>query len=287
MSKGLFNIDGFDQMVESSEIKLNNDLLDMSINEEGEMGPKPDGGLSEYPSSKPYDTSSITVPKNSEISEEAYNKAICQLQKSFKEAYEVTNMLLGANVITESQRLQEEFTNKAIIESYENGPIFEAVQRSDKKAVKKIVNNLRDKLEDRLEEDGVRFKVPRVWVEIIGSVLSPIRLGRTVATIWTKRLWQILGICYVEEGNITKLCDDLTKEFKEELGDYKIIYSMTIATLADMFRKKFNWKNDKNVYLLIVDKKLPNEINKMQEDIADAIKAARAEDEEAKDKKDK
>ena len=78
--------------------------------------------------------------------------------------------------------------------------------------------------------------------------------------VWHTRMWQVLGICITEEGNIKDIADDLTKKYADELGEYKVLYSKIKPTIVDMFRTKFGWKNVGKTYLLIVDKKIPQEV---------------------------
>ena len=180
MSKGLFDLTGFENMNE-------NDLLNVNINEssefehpeenkkfpeqdvtvpgglketpaakpaDGEEGPKPDGGLKETPAAKPDDAKSVSVPKSTTLTSDEYNDALVQLQKSFKEGYEALGMLLNTTVVEESvEDLQEDYTMNAIIESYTYGPMYEKVTRKDKAELSEIVKKLKGKILATFNQD--------------------------------------------------------------------------------------------------------------------------------------
>lgn len=172
-------------------------------------------------------------------------------------------------------QLQEEYNEKAFGESmlaaYEDGPYFEKVSRGDKDDVKKIVRKIRNDIEDVLKDDGIKFYKPHLLVRVLlGFDLAP-----AIQQIWNTRLWQVLGICHCEDGNIQGLCDRLTEKFSSELGDYKILSMRTSPALYDCFKLKFGWKNQKDVYFLLVDKKLDSELQKAQKEIGEQLKAAK------------
>ena len=64
------------------------------------------------------------------------------------------------------------------------------------------------------------------------------------------------------------------EKYKDELGEYKIIHATAYPTIVDAFKSKFNWKNTKNSYFLLVDKKLPKEVKDAIGAMDKAFKAA-------------
>ena len=152
--------------------------------------------------------------------------------------------------------LQREFTENAIAEAqYESmisGPMFEAVDRSDKKLIKSIIKNIRGKVADFADKDNVVFYKPAVFLR---TFFNHIDDDINMTTIY---LWQVLGGIILEEGNIQDYVKRLTEEFAEELGDYKILAVRVHPTTADNIRNK--GKNLRKVFFLLIDKKLNSEI---------------------------
>lgn len=281
--------------------------------EGGEKSVPIPGGDKETPTSKPYDNTIVPIPGKLELTEDEYNKYLKQSQQSLKESAEIAMMLAGANVVRKTtEELQDEIVEnamvEAMIESLESGPMFEAVDRSDKNDVKKIVKSLRSKMPDEFKSNGMKFYT----IKVMGSVLKNVIIGAAVgaakgfsggpasavvgavngavngagmgvATFFKTRLWQILGMCYIEDANIKDLTSSLTEKYKNELGEYKIIYSPLTPNLTDMFKTKFGWKNEKKAYMLLIDKKLPIEIKEALKELDQSIE----DNEEGKDKKDK
>lgn len=243
----------------------------------------PAGG--ETPNAKPYDSASITIPKGTTLTSKEYNDALDALQKSFKEGAEMLDALRQVTVVEESveerqQRYVESVLDEALLEAYENGPIFEAVKKDDKDAVKAIVKTLRGKIPGMLKGAGIKFKPPKTFLRLLlnsrriggmhGTETSKDNVADTVSW-WTTRFWQVLGVVYCENANIKTLIEKLNNELADELNGYKILYSLSIPGLYDLWNLKFGWKNRKEVYFLIVDKKLPKELKELQKDMADAI----------------
>lgn len=318
MSRGLFNLEGIEAMSEDTVLSVNinessaefgsnspatnptvtfdsnaTGSKDSSISVPGGDKETPSakpydassisipGGDGETPHSKPYDANSVSIPAKTTLTADVYNSTMAALKKSFQEAVEVLSVLENSTVVEKSKEdLQKEYTESvlenALLESYENGPIFEAVERSDKKEVKKIVGSLRSKVGSFLKEDKISFYKPQL---IIRALLAP---DAALYQVWTTRLWQVLGIMNVESGVAKEIADKLTAEFKETLGDYKIIPAKAIPSLGDVFRTKFNWKNRNGAYFLIVDKKLPSDLKATQKEIADASNEGSAKKEEPK-----
>ena len=233
-------------------------------------------GTSETPKAKPYDASSVSVPTKVTLTADVYNNALSALKKSFKESVDIIEMLENAEVINKSiEEQQEEYIESVIgdqlLAAYENGPIFEAVKRGDKDAVKDIVRSLRSKIKDDLHDAKVKFYKPNLVARALAGLVLPLEANASIQQIWQTRLWQVLGVCLVEAGNIKDVADNLTKKYESELGEYKILYAAAYPTLADLFRVKFNWKNSKGCYFLMVDKKLPKELTEFQKDVKQAI----------------
>lgn len=321
MSKGLFNLEGIDAMTEDSILSINineagaefgsnspatNPTVTFDSNATGSKDTtvavpggdketptaKPydsssvtiPGGDGETPHAKPYDANSVSIPAKTTLTADTYNSTMTALKKSFQEAVEILSVLENAKVVEKSEEeLQKEYTESvlenALLEAYENGPIFEAVDRSDKKEVKKIVGSLRSKVASFLKENKISFYKPQL---VIRALLAP---NAAIDQIWSNRLWQVLGIVNAEPGVVKDLADKLTAEYKDILGDYKIIPAKAIATLTDVFRTKFNWKNRNGAYFLIVDKKLPSDLKAAQSEIVDARSEGSPKKEEPTDDK--
>ena len=215
------------------------------------------GGDSETPHAKPYDASSISVPSKVTLTSDQYNNALASLKKSFKEGAEIMEMLERVNVVeTTLIDKQKEFVENAILTAYEDGPMFEAVKRDDKDEVKEIVRKIRADVAKDMIDDDVTFYKPNHLL----SLIDPGAAARLICHVWTNRMWQVLGEVLIEKGNVDDLCKRLTTKYKDELGDYKIIPYEAAPTIIDLFRAKFNWKNQLNCYILIIDKKVPSEI---------------------------
>lgn len=293
-SKGLFDLSRIESMGDD-------DIISMNINEEAEFSTKtPDvnhpevsfetngasgkntstpsmsnhktydnssvtipGGDKETPSAKPYDNHSISIPGKVTLTTDQYNNALNALKKSFKEGAEIIEMLENVNVVEVTVfDEQNEFTENAILSAIEDGPIFESVKRNDKHDVKDIVRTLRPSIKDDLKDDKVKFYKPNTFASLL------LNQPRLIVQVICNRLWQVLGVVLIEEGNVDDLCKRLTEKYKDTLGDYKIIPYATSPSIVDAFRVKFNWKNMLSPYMLIVDRKLPSEIvNATKEDI--------------------
>ena len=223
-------------------------------------------GLSEKPSAGEYNDgyAKVSIPAGATITDSAYNAAIANLHKTFKESAAMMEILQNVKVVpagVTTESLQEEAIANAIYESIINGPLFEAVDASDKSKVRRIVSKLKGKMEEACEDvGGARFVKPS-W--IARFLLDPTGLGaaQAFAAAVNNRLYQILGILYLEEGNLRTIIDGLNKKFSSELEEYKILETRIMPSLIDIIRTKFGWKNTKNAFLLVVDKKLPSELS--------------------------
>lgn len=264
----MFKLDEFENetIVESTDIGNDSidDDIDENINESGnnEIPEKPTAKLEgdttnqlpggEQPATRPKDETKIMTGSGTEIKAEVYNSAMDALKKSFKEATELIDMLTNCTIVEKSAAdLQAEFTENAIYESYINGPYFERVDRTDKDEVKEIVKSLKSKIAANCKGKNAKFYQPNKFMRWFVS-----------GEWWNTRLWQILGVVLIEEHNVDEIAKDLTEKFKDELGEYKILPTRTPRSFLDLFRTKFNWKNEWNAYFLLVDRKLDNEIKK-------------------------
>lgn len=308
--KDFLNI-GLENVNESGE---NSDLLSGNVDEVVTEGadvniPVP-GGLSEKPAGVPADQN-IPVPSKVEITSDAYNDALKNLQKTFKEGADLIEQLSNMIVVNESaeEKLMkdqnayvENAIDSALMESFINGPIFEAVTREDKNEVKNITSKIKKEIKSALKEDGVTYYEPKKIIRIILGVVSgaavgagkSMAMGKTAAVggavlggvnggikeFWSTRLWQILGVCHVESGNIGTITKNLTEKFKEDLGDYKILAVKTTPSIYDLFKTNFGWKNNKKAYFLLVDKKVPSEMKEFQTEVSKALEAAKKDDTE-------
>ena len=245
------------------------------------------GGLSETPSAKPADAASIPVPAKVTLTADQYNGALAALKKSFKEGYEIMEMLENANVVTESiEDVQDEFVENAILTAFEDGPIFEAVKREDKDGVKSIVRSLRPKIEDYFKDNKIKFYKPNILARFFTGIFVGTELTTTFQHLWKNRLWQLIGIALCEDGNIKDITDILTEKYKDELGEYKILYVKTNKNIIDLFRTKFGWKNNAKAYFILVDKKVPKELKEVENMVIDAANEEEKSEETKEEKND-
>lgn len=310
--KDIFAIDIFEENGDGD--KGYTGILDTNINEGADVSIPVPGGMSETPSAKPYDATSISIPSKTTITADQYNCTITSLKNSFKEASEVLAALEGVQIVDKSiEQMQMEFTeaciDEALLTSLENGPLYEAVKSEDKDAIKEIVLKLRTKIQSVLKEDGITFYKPNIVARCITAVLTTAGAGAAIANlgapaigavvslagasniaasakqIYNNRLWQVIGIIHSEHGTNLDIAKKLTEKFKDELGEYKILTAEAEMALYDMFKTKFGWKSNSKAYFLVVDKKLPSEIKSMQKEIAEALKKKDSTKDDAKDDK--
>jgi len=241
------------------------------------------GGDKESPSTPKYSDgyTNIPVPSSAVITVDEYNKALALLKKSYKEGFDTIAALEKCQIVNKTmEEYQDEFTeavlDEALLESFEDGPYFEAVDRKDKGNVKTIVRNLRSKIVSSVKDEGYKIYKPAVVIRLLCGLI-PVAGTKTAASgvhqVWTKRLWQVLGIVNIETANVKELCDKLTDEFKDDLGEYKVLYAKALSSLHDTFVNRFGWKNSRSSYFLLIDKKLPSEIKTFQDEVDTGIKA--------------
>ena len=198
----------------------------------------------------------------------------------------------------------------AIFDMYDSGPVFEAVKREDKKEVKKIVTSLRPKIEEFFEDNEYSFRKPNIVLRtilaaigagalpVVTSALAAIpaaaitglgtsgvfaaaslNVGKglgtggiaAVKTFWGERLWQIVGVVNVEDGNVRDVQKLLNDKFADELGGYKVLFSSHAPNLIDIIINKFGWKNRRSTYFVLIDKKLPAELKQFNDAIKDGL----------------
>ena len=229
-------------------IGIEDDIMDANINEASNEN---------NIQTETIEAAKVSNPEKKEISADVYNKAINDLQHTFKEGYEVLGMLKNLTVAPKSaEERQKEFTENAMAEamlkSIEDGPMFEAVEASDKNEVKKIVRKIRDKIDDALEDanTSLEFKPATDLMKI------------TKVSWWDTRLWQVLGVIYCSSADEKEVVDRLNEEFADELGDkYRINTwgyhhkELMRYNIFDIFKLKFGWKTQNKMYFLIVDRK--------------------------------
>ena len=225
---------------------------------DGEMGPVNAQTQTETPTAKPYDANSISIPGKATLTVDQYNQAITQLQKSFKEGAELLAALQEAEIVTESvDELQDQYLESAILDAYADGPMFESVDRSDKKELKKLVKSLRKPVIETLKKNGVKVSKDATGngAEIMKAILLGAGLGIVVPADVRRnsasKAYQI--ICSVEcnAKKKTHILGQLNKLYAEELGVYQI-KAFAIRKSSDVNKTD---EDEANRYLIYVDKK--------------------------------
>lgn len=256
----------------------------------------PPGGRNENPSATIYDKGqsvNISIPQGTTLDSRTYNAALQRLQQSYRESMEMMNMV-GASLLEltnvtvvpiseEESTLNEaaDIADEAMYQAILNSPLYEKVGRDDKDKVQDIVHKLSSQMESKVRQKGnnARFVRPK---KILRALIDPNGLSNVLHTVWTQRLWQILGIVYMEENNIQPLLADLNACFKDELGEYKILASRAVPAFIDALRMRFNWKNAQLAWTLVIDKKLPGEFKKAEGDVDPPEKSEGSSSEDAK-----
>ena len=282
-------------------IKFNGTLGIRSIVENGsdnldkhkEDGMSVPGGVKEKPNNVPSDHAPSA--NKTEITADEYNKAVNDLQKSFKEfadiAAAIANLkIVDTNSFNESANnnaaaFLEVAMDNAFMEAYENGAFFEAVERKDKKEVKAIVAKLRSSLPNSLKEDNIKFYKTNMFGRLIWDTITVVAVKDLITTeentynsysaFLQQRLWQIVGVINIEKQNISTVLKRLNEEYKDELGEYKILALQVTKDLVDLFRTKLGWKNVKKSFFITVDRKLPTEIKELQNDVSGLLAKAK------------
>lgn len=200
----------------------------------------------------------ISVPSKTELTDDVYNQALSNLKKSLKESVEVMEMLENATIIHKSiEDQQTEFAENAIadilLEAYDNGPMFESVQRSDKKELKEIVKALRPKVDAYMKDNNINYKSVK---RLLG--------GAHIDRKFKGYAWQTIGAVSMIPNDMKALAKTLNSKFKEDLGGYRIVYNDNKKHPIDL-----NGKNIKSVgyqtYGLIIDHDLPEDLKNNEE----------------------
>ena len=283
MNFDLFDLTNFESKSENDIINMNVD--DESFSEGTDVNIPVPGGDKETPDEKPYDASSISIPSKITITVDKWNHMMTELKKSFKEAFEVMDVLENAEIIENDNldELQESYIESVIgdqlLAAYEDGPYFEAVKREDKTEVKSLVKEIRSRMPELCKKYNVSFKPPKTFLRLLTNVSATITTSETSkdnvadkVTWWTTRFWQVLGVIYTENANIKTIIEKMNEDLSDVLGEYKILYSMSMSGLYDLWNNKFGWKNRNQTFFLIVDKSLPKELKEIQNDMVSAVK---------------
>ena len=222
----------------------------------------------------------ISIPAKTELDSNTYNDALARLKQSFKESIDVLSMLENADIVKKTQEevnaeILESVMLEAAYDACVNGPIFEAVDRSDKKAVKEIIKNLGRKFKKYIGEKDFEFFKPTILT----------KLGQW----WSTRLWQTVGILVCEDSYVEKTINTFNETYKDELGDYRFIaVKLDMITASTMFAwdairvvlaQKFGYKNHAQAYMILVDKELTAEIEKDVKKLSDEIKSSQKSEE--------
>lgn len=224
-----------------------------------------------------YDEQSIETPKHAtEINQATYKNALNALKQSFKEATDVMAMLADATIVespTMDER-QEQFTEEAIFESYCDGPIYEAVEKENKKEIKAIARKIRKKLVGTMR--GIKWYTPEG--KPAGNRIGIFDAYRIAKHSGELKLvaWQMVCILIPKKGtNFGTALEDINEEFKDILGDYvlkSVKLKMNVLTgLLGVVRDKDVSETNPNEkpalltwHVLIVDEKdakTPKEIS--------------------------
>jgi hypothetical protein len=283
--KGLFDLTDFEESGTDDILKLN--LF-------GE-------GADETPTAKPKDAASIPVPKGTAITADTYNSALSALKKSFKEGAEILEMLETATIIEENvdqDAYTEAVVYDAMVESYYEGPVFEAAQKENKDEIKGIAKKVRKEL----------CKFTRSVKAIFKKITTGERLGLLDPFIFDKLSgdlklysWQTVCMLYPARGTtMGKVMSGLNEEFASALGeDYElkaIKMNFILGALGKMEEiseeDKASTRKLTKIYLLIVDEKKAKspeevEVKINKSDLAKLLKAQQGEGEEKNKTEDK
>lgn len=235
------------------------------------------GGDKEQPSSKP---SGQSIPAAGKVllDSDTYNSALEQLQKSFKEAVDVINLIQKADVVSLSlESKQEAYAEAAMDEAYYNalidGPMFEYVSRDDKDEVKAITKKISKEVKSFCAEHDYDFYQPkyfsRMVVSSVDSNIPAVRV-KTFRKLFSNKMWQVIGVLYMDDSDEKKVQKMLNDKYKEDLGEYKIILqSCGYGGIIEWFNAIFKKRNrDRLPYVLYVDRTFDKELEKAIKDAA-------------------
>ena len=276
---GLLNLEGL-------EGKAEDDILSANINEDVSVSVP--GGLKEEPERNNGKEESVSVPATTTLTDKQYKDALSALQKSFKEGYEIMEALANATVVHENiEQKQDEFVEnaieQAILEAYLTGPIFEAVNRTDKKDISDIIKDIRNNIVKEVNKESLDFFDLNWWMKLKA------KLG--FRNFGQHFLWQFIGIIEIEPQNVSDFCKNLTDKFKDKLGEYKILSYQCIG-FTQLFAFKNlksklagDTKNTRVSYVLFIDRKMQSELKNELDALNKEIKAKLEAEEKKNDKK--
>lgn len=253
-------------------------------------------GSAEAPSGKLYDAAGIPVPKATVISAETYNSALTALKKSFKEGYDILGMLENAEVVSSEVVTQESFTENAIYEamvsSYYDGPVFEAVQNENKQEIKTVAKKVRKSLCKFTRSIKWYFKKINTGERL--GLLDPFFLT-TMSDGLKLRTWQMVCLMFPARGTaVGDSIKSLNDEFKEDLGDkyelklVKVSIGWIKNDIEDLTDEdKANTRKLSKYYLCVVDEKGAKQPDEIEVKInkADLAKLLKAQEASGQDKK--
>lgn len=248
---------------------------------------------------------------------------------------------------------QDEYTDEmiteALFDSYCDGPIFEAVTKSDKTTIKNITNHVRRPVRNILEDEQVHFceakyifpllmgcleaaltvfrvralnrgkpsflvdkdavanldvdnianldianmihftKVPYTGGAKVLRIANIIRSGYFAGTrliggirqLFVARSYQTVGLAFFKKRDVNGTMEQLNEQCSDILNGYKLVAVPINKNIASLFQRIKAYKTGTFnffAYLIIVDKGMPNNIDKEQNDVADAIEEVEKED---------
>ena len=246
----------------------------------GEIGEKPSGHL--------YDANSISVPNKKEIDVQTYNDALNRLQDSFNETVKfMKNVSINYNIVehTTDDLAQDFFTDRAVFESYCNGPYFEKVNAANKYEIKEIAKRIRSRLLDEAHDmKGLGATIThklRLLHDIIHSinpfvaiiniikywsgmwVIDPILISKFNNSRLRLYAWQTVCYLYGRSYTLAEVKKKMNNEFSDILGEK---YEIEIIKMKFFFPtvrgkdalsdyEKSDTANVFNNYLLIINEK--------------------------------
>ena len=223
------------------------------------------GGDKEQPDTKTKDETPIPTGGKVVLDDATYNAALDNLQKSFKEAVEVVEMIKNADRINESfddvfNEYMESAMDNAFLD-YSAGPLFEKVSaKEDKEALKELIGKIKDDAWKYIKEDlGSKVYKP---VRILRSLIDAPNFLKWKEFVVTYA-WQVLGMAIIEPQKAKEVEEELNKKFKDELGNYKIFVMRSTESLLDLFR--IEHKSMELPHLIFIDKKVPTELKEIAE----------------------
>lgn len=235
------------------------------------------------------EAASTTEPEAMTLTTEQYKSIMGQLQKSFNEGVAIMDKLSKATVVEQDPAAaQVEYTEECLAEAYlqsiEDGPIFEAVDREDKYEIKEIVRSIRGKIATICKENGAKFYKSSLLLRSGYKDMDTLMDTKAKGISWvTTRLFQLIGMVLIDPSDIKDLTDELNEEFADKLGNFQIVSAICPPTLLDYIRTNGVWKNmgEQRPHMLLIDSKSKiKEKRKAKAKAKDDVKKESAEIEE-------